>query len=278
MGEQFLNRKNIILPSMLLVILTGACSGCQPGTSTPGPSVFAAIAQFTPDEAIDVVFIPDDDYGDLSVNANLQDFLDDIDGMINDGFWENNAMYVNNTLFNFWYMVEQGDVQEVVPNQCPDVDWPNLSDTAFAELVVLLHPNTVRDCAWGKKVTSEPFSYRTVVHESGHGAFNLPDEYCCDGGYSITSPVLYASQADCEADATNAAWRDCQSFTDVDGDTWWRSEDMIDDIMSTGGATVLEFGQADWVVVKQVMQALGAASGVSDPAVFAPTDWTNPNP
>ncbi len=143
---------------------------------------------------------------------------------------------------------------------------------------MLLHPNSVRDCAWGNKVTSEPFSFRTVVHESGHGAFGLPDEYCCDGGYKETPPILYASEATCIAGSTGEPWWDCQSFTSSGGKTWWRSEDTIDDIMSAAAPSVLEFGPADWVLVKQVLQGLGAVSGVTDPAVFAPLDWVNPNP
>ena len=75
---------------------------------------------------------------------------------------------------------------------CPNVTWPGEVDTdgAFADLVLLLHTNTLRDCRWGRKATSEPTSYRTVVHESTHALFNIPDEYCCDGGYYVDYNTL----------------------------------------------------------------------------------------
>jgi len=263
---------------LLLITLLLGMTSCEITLRPPDEegTLFAAIQWQDPDQAIDVVFVPDDDYGDLSVVANLEAFLGDISNMIDEGFWQNNALAMNLGAFNFWFLTQSGDVQPPAnPRDCPAVTWPDLTDAAFAETFVLLHPNALTDCAFGIYVTSEPYSYRTVVHESSHGAFDLPDEYCCDGGYWEAPPVLYDTLADCNNDPANADWRDCQCFVDDRGRDWCRSEDSIDDIMSTGGNTVWEYGPADWVIVRDVLSALGL--GVPNaPTVFAPANWDWP--
>ena len=264
---------------MVLLSSVGAshCDISLSATATPvasvGTTVFSAINWNDSNDAIDVVFIPDDDYGSMSNVANRQAFLDDVADMIDTGFWENNAMFSNLGLFNFWFMTSSGDVQPPTGSSiCPSVTWPDLTDAAFAEVKVLLHTNELRDCAYsGGRVTSEPTSYRTVVHETSHAAFGLPDEYCCDGGYFEVQPVLYTSSADCNGDPVNASWRNCVSFTASSGTIWWRSEDSTSDIMSSGGSVVLEFGEADWVVVEDVLD--GLSSFVNTPSVFAPASW-----
>lgn len=270
--------KLLLLALAALGLAALACDVTLSATVTPsftsGTTVFSAIRWRDPNDAIDVVFIPDDGYGDMSVQANRQAFLDDVADMIDTGFYQNNAIAQNLTLFNFWFMTASGDVQPGA-GICPAVTWPNLADAAFAEVIVLLHTNVLRDCAWGNQVTSEPTSYRTVVHEASHAAFSLPDEYCCDGGYWNVPPVLYTTQAACTGDPVNAAWQNCQSFNASNGNTWWRSEDATVDIMSAGGAVVLEYGQADWVIMQGVLAGLGPAP-VNNPTVFAPNAWDWP--
>jgi hypothetical protein len=250
------------------------CAACTPATA-PGPTVFALSQPALPESAVDVVFVPDDDYGDMAVLADRQVFLDDATGMIENGFRQNNAIAVNLGAYNFWYMDQTGDVS-AGSGICPSVDWPDLDDAAFAELIILLHPAPLRDCANGNRVTTEPENGGTAVHEHGHAVFSLPDEYCCDGGYWEEPPVLYNSEIDCTGDPANAAWRDCISFTDSDGDVWWRSEGDNGDIMfNDGDSLVPEFGQADWVVMQPVLGGLGGSGGVS-PSIFAPNSWDWP--
>lgn len=279
---------------IILLFIVLSATGCemeiQPPVVEESPTqhpmraatLFAAIQwQLYPDQAIDVVFVPDDDYGDLSVDADLQVFLDDVSNMIDEGFYQNNALAMNLRRLNFWFMTRTGDVQPPADPKdiCPVVTWPDLTEVAFAEVLVLLHRNSLRDCAAGNQVTSEPYSYSTVVHEFSHGAFNLPDEYCteycCDSPYFAAPPILYETLADCNNDPDNADWRDCQCFTDIRGEDWCRSEDDIHDIMSFASTTVLEYGPADWVIVRDVLNSLGW--GVpNEPTVFAPANWDWP--
>ncbi len=263
-------------PSFLVtaLLLAGACTPATPTGPPPqsfGTSVFAAVVTRNPNEAIDVVLVPDDDYGDMNDVTARQTFVDQVQLLIQSGFEMNQAWSLNADEVNYWYMTRSGDVQ---PGSgiCPSVSWPNLSDAGFAEVVVLLHPNQLRDCAVGNRVTSEPTSFNTIVHEASHAVFGLPDEYCCDGGYWTAPPVLYSTQAACLTDAANTSWRQCQSIVSANGPAWWRSEDALCDIMGCVGAAVQEYGTADWVIVERLLSALPNAS-ITAPSVYAPNGW-----
>jgi hypothetical protein len=63
---------------------------------------------------------------------------------------------------------------------------------------------------------SEPTSYRTFVHESGHALFGLRDEYCCDSRYfqNDPNPNIWSSEDACRDDAADEGWDpdDCREF------------------------------------------------------------------
>jgi hypothetical protein len=261
-----------------VALLVAACNvefdaGNPPPPITAGSTVHGLI-EWDPTQAttLNILFVADTSYGDLANQANLQAFFDDIEQVIEQGYWQNNAYYRNLGRFNYYYITVGGSAAAPTTGICPNVTWPAEVDTdgAFADLVLLLHTNSLRDCRWGRKATSEPTSFRTVVHESTHALFNIPDEYCCDGGYYVAEPVLYSSSANCNGDAANAAWRNCSSYTANSGTTWWRSEDNISDIMVSGGSVVVEAGQADWAIMNDVLSAFGSTS---TPTVFAPASW-----
>jgi len=271
---------------LILAALVLAAPACEPpslpATRTPyaqvGTTVFAALYWRSPDSAIDVVFVPDSGYGDLGNLTNRQNFHDDVADLIHEGFYQDNAVVNNISLFNFWYMHTPGTVSPPPSGICPVITWPSLTDAAFAETVVIVHRNAaIRDCGGQGQASARAGGGRQwiVVHECGHAAFDLPDEYCCDGGYDHVPPILYNSEASCDNDPTNAAWRDCQSFTDKWGNVWWRSEDMTVDLMSAAGPPVHEVGRADWVVVRGVLDNLPGVR-VNDPSVFAPNTWDWP--
>jgi hypothetical protein len=243
----------------------------------PGSTVFSFLQlQLDLDEALNVVFVPDNSYGDQSVLANRQAFLDDLGDVVDTGYWQNQALVLNVHLTNYFYMTATGTVAAPPTGTiCPTVTWPAevSTDAAFADMVLLIHTNALRDCALGSRATSEPTSFRTIVHESSHALFGLPDEYCCDGGYWEMAPVLYDTANECSTDPNNAAWRDCDSFTSGGGTSWSRSEDTTSDIMSGAGMVVLEYGRADWVVIRGVLDNLGTPN---DPTVFAPANWDRP--
>lgn len=240
------------------------------------------------DAAFNIVFVPDDSYGDMSALANRQAFVTDIADVVENGYWQNQAYFNGLFHYNYFYMTESGSVtpRPDTPEgdfQCPTVTWPSEADTdaAFADQLLLIHSNTLRDCGGGGRATAEPTSFRTVVHETGHGLFGLPDEYCCDSFYRSVPPVMYASESECDTDPRNATWRDCRSLTSSrDDSVWWRSQGhIVDDfIMLSFGDTVFESGPADSFVMVAAAADLGATVG--GPSVFAPDPWdyTVPTP
>jgi len=270
-----------------VVSVVVACLAAQACNLTPvaresdapiasGSTVFQFFQlQSNMDRALNIVFVPDTSYGSMATLANRQNFLDDIADVVDTGYWQNQVFVRNVHLTNFFYMTAAGSAAAPTSGICPSVTWPAQvsTDAAFADLVLLIHTNELRDCRSGNRATTEPTSFRTVVHESSHALFNLPDEYCCDGGYREVKPVLYDTSSECTTDAANAGWRDCVSFTANSGSNWWRSEDSDTDIMSGTGSVVLEMGQADWAVARNVFDDFGTP-GV--PTVFAPDPWDRP--
>jgi hypothetical protein len=287
--------KLILVLSIFLVL-----EGChlnvvvdEDDTPVSGSTVFELfVIQRDQNRAFNIVFVPDQSYGDLSVLANRQAFVDDLTNLIENAYWQNQGYYFNLAYFNYYYMNAQGSVTPNPPDaagnfRCPTVTWPAQvsTDAAFADAVLLIHGNNLRDCAnpSSGRATTEPTSFRTAAHETAHALFSLPDEYCCDGGYSALPPVIYSSRNSCLNDPVNAAWRNCVSLTSSrNGTTWWRSEgDITDDaIMISAGNTVWEFGPADWVIMDNAYQALSTcgASCTGDPNVIAPDNWDRPTP
>jgi hypothetical protein len=270
---------------MLMRVLASLCCigglvACGPpddddDTGQTVPDVAALVNSGSPDRAIDIVFIAEDDYGDLAEEESRQAFLDDVGELIANGFWQNQGFAYNHALFNFWYLLDTGDLPVGAVKPCRTADWPDLSPAAFADIFILVHAEEMRDCRSGNRATTEPGSFRTVVHESGHAAFGLPDEYDGAGRYWFAPPLMYGSQEQCASDPGNSAWRDCVPLTSEDGDTWWRSEGPRDDIMRSAGDEVYEFGPGDWVIVRELLTALGAGP-VSEPDTFAPDSWSDP--
>ncbi|MFQ5859217.1 MAG: hypothetical protein ACE5LU_26755 [Anaerolineae bacterium] len=253
----------------------------------------------TPDEVLDVVFVPEADYGDIAGNTpaefdRRQAFLDDVYGLIDTGFWQNQGVLQNWKLYNFSYMTTNGTITPPSSGVCPTVEWPDLTQARFADMIVMVHlDEDIRDCARRGRVSSKglPGEEWVVVHEAQHALFHLPDEYCCDGGYYDRPPILYPLEDTCHNDPVpvNGAWSDCQEVANAAQSTgWWRSENHTQDVMSAHGPSVdsndpvLEYGPADWAVVRQALKRLKPVRygevEIVDPSVKAPDNFTRDTP
>lgn len=292
------NLRYLALPLLVALVLQGSCqlnvTVDDDDEPISGDTVYELFAiQPDMDRAFNIVFVPDASYGNLDVLANRQAFVDDLTDIVESGYWQIQGYYFNLAYYNYYYMTESGSVVERPPDsegnfRCPTVTWPPELDTdaAFGDAFLLIHTNDLRDCAnpASGRATAEPTSFRTVVHETSHAIFGLPDEYCCDGGYSSTPPVMYSSQSACTSDADNAAWRNCTSLTSSrDSSVWWRSEGDVTNsaIMISAGSVVREFGPGDWALVDAAYQSLPGSCGpgcTGDPTVIAPANWNRPPP
>jgi hypothetical protein len=167
---------------------------------------------------IDVIFIPDNDYG-----TDMAGFVRDIQDTIVNGYLRSDAIELNKTKFNFYYLDSEADVTGYPSAGFtpPLGSCENFQDaTSFADSLPVVHKTDFRD--WSdtrcerRVFCSEPTSYRTFVHESGHSVFGLKDEYCCDSHYSQNNPNpnIWSSQANCVNDATVMGWNtaDCSNF------------------------------------------------------------------
>lgn len=176
-----------------------ACPACVPLlTGNPDTS-----------EAIDIVFVMDNDYG---TNRSL--FLTHVWGLIRNGYFGNTVLANRPSAFNFYVHGGTGDYEGV----CDHWTLPSgfSRDCPFADNTAIIHLDDERDCAHGSTFSSEYNGNRTVVHESGHAVFGLADEYCCDGGYwqDGSVPNIFSSLANCQgrADSTGASRADCFKF------------------------------------------------------------------
>jgi len=161
----------------------------------------------TADRAMDLVFIPDsDNYS----SANVTAFRNDVHDVIRAAFLSDELFLRNQGRFNFWIAQDTGDAHGFSagsPCHTAPANWT--VDYTFSDSGVLLHTDSLRDCASGGIFSTEPASIDTVRHETGHSPFGLADEYCCDGGYfqNAPNPNMYGP----DAAGSTAALRACQA-------------------------------------------------------------------
>jgi len=182
----------------------GVCPACIPCTWCTA-QVKPFRIQGTPANKIDVIFVPNQSY-----KGNQAQFLSDVQKVITKSYLKSDPIRMNMAKFNFYTYTEEAAVFEGFvfnppASGCTVFD----SATTFADSIGVLHPNDFRD--WSSSgcsrrvFTSEPISYRTFVHESGHSLFGLADEYCCDSSYwyNTPDPNIFPSESSCKAYATN---------------------------------------------------------------------------
>lgn len=220
--------------------------------------------------SIDIVFIPDEAYGPMSGSPddlNFQKFATPVADLVVNGLWRSSALSGNQDHFLLWILPASGKVTNV-GGVCPSVTWPDPRSTAFADVIVLVHPTTMGDCGSNGRLTIEPGSYAPLVHEVGHAAFGLPDEYRTGGGYWQKVPVLYSDGNNCKPVSGQGQ---CQQLQGSMGETWWRSEAGIPDVMvTTDGTPMPQFGPRDWEVISERLSRLRPLVPPATPSVFAP--------
>ena len=186
-------------------------------------------------DSVDIVFIPDRDYvqrrvpAPVILNNGNQRFLADVHRLLTDGYFANTLIDATRKRWNFYVTYKRGSVIGSQPQPAPPAppvpscqitppsNWANLA--AVVNTAAYVHTRTIgpdgnqfRDCAPGFATTganafmiTASGTASTAVHETGHAAFGLSDEYCCDGGIITTAwphPNMFATQADCQTSAT----------------------------------------------------------------------------
>lgn len=172
-----------------------------------------------PAERIDVCFIADrTDY------ANARAMLGDLEGLIFDGYHTNNGVRMGKKYWQFYYSPQRGFISDF--NASPrSMDIPSsVQNSPIIDHGAVIHTTVKRDWASGGNFGTEPTNIGTAVHESGHAAFGLSDEYSGGGHSTSGNPHHnnYNSKSSCESYNTSNGWpaSDCQN---IEG-SWWRPE------------------------------------------------------
>jgi hypothetical protein len=173
---------------------TGAdCGGYCHGIGGSCDECIPLIVNGNHGDKIDIVFVPDEDYG-----GDTAAFLDDVWNVIDNGLYAPSAFGVSDASdyrckFNFYYYPHDGDYEPT----CVKWDMPSNinSHCSFADVKVIVFSGEGRACAYGDVFSTSIQNPRIVVHELGHSAFDLEDEYCCDGNYG--GPNTYSSEGNC---------------------------------------------------------------------------------
>lgn len=174
-----------------------------------------------PAERIDVAFIADQtDY------ANGRQMLPDLVGLIFDGYHTNNGVLLGKRFWQFYYSPQTGFISDYDDGPPYTMTIPAaVSGSPIIDHAAVIHTTVKRDWASGGNFGTEPTNRGTAVHESGHAAFGLADEYSGGGHYTSANPHHnnYNSLASCQAYNTSNSWPagDCQT---VVAGSWWRPE------------------------------------------------------
>ena len=186
-----------------------------------------------PAEKIDLVFMPDPDYG----GDNAQ-FMQDASDLLADAYFATGVFAEHIRRFrgtwNFYITYRTADAMGYGSgcNGTPS-NWTTMR--AIVNSGGILHTAPLRDCGGvgdGSRFSveiGEAFTNPTALHETGHSVFSLADEYCCDGGYWETTPHpnVMDTEANCQSVATTNGWAttDCVQI----GTTgWWRLDPNAD--------------------------------------------------
>lgn len=195
---------------------------------------------------VDIVLVPDGDDYNGAGNAAFQTAME---SLIRGSYYGEGYFLARQGAFNFWLARTTGDADRIAAptpsdpsaTRCVLTAPANWGDQySWADAGALLHANTFRDCASNGMFSSEPTSLGTMLHETGHAPFGLPDEYCgpCDGGYWENTPnaTMWDTLAECQADAPSLGRvaSDCRQITDVDPPNrmFWTSEPDNTDLMN----------------------------------------------
>jgi hypothetical protein len=171
----------------------------------------------------------------------------------------------NQVIFNFWISTSIGTVSEwgnPTNEKCVTENTGNPPQQGpWSDLNVVLHRLFCRDdlfhSTFGSfatsKTTTDPITqkspYGTLLHESGHGIFNLSDEYDGDGGYweNSIAPNVYISKPGCEKEAPDNSV--CREIHDTRfKKSYFTSDPANNDVMvDNGPPQALDLRRIKWL-------------------------------
>jgi hypothetical protein len=173
--------------------------------------------------------------------ASFVQFLSDVADKIYDVFGQQDVIQLaaNHDRFNFYVYTDTATTAS-----CGTVDSDVASDMPWRDVDAILHPAAMQDCASiaQRHFTAEGGFTKAFLHESGHAAYGLADEYdsapACYTYYfePANEPNIWNLEADCRTEQTarGRAPDECWEFTTCQGG-WWGIQEL-------GDGTVMQVG------------------------------------
>lgn len=198
-------------------------------------------------EKIDLVFIPDKDYGETNWENG---FMDDVTALVQQSFLSERLcaqkIRSRREMWNFYITYEQGEVLSTCYQVKPP-NWATLRATVNSGFIV--HTRDLRDCSGigeGSTFSAEPIKPETdpdhersltvPIHELCHSVFSLADEYPGGGLFQTALPEhnVFPDRSWCRSNAQNHGWpeSDCKR---IRRESWYRSDgagDIMEDASS----------------------------------------------
>ncbi len=185
-------------------------------------------------ERLNVCFFMDTDY-----QNNWPLFLEDITGLIYDGYHENNMIEQDKDMWGFYYTKQVGDGKGISADCFNESKYPVFVTDSIIDGIDafgLIHREEYSDGAYmygnltymaHNMFTSEFYNYGTAIHETGHAIFRLNDEYqgciCFEAGKESN---VFSKKSDCQAFNRLNGFppEDCTELTHGNGTKWYLSE------------------------------------------------------
>jgi hypothetical protein len=206
------------------------------GTPCPSDACQPLIQSGPSSGKIDVVIIPSDDYWSPAYYpewlaplhwASQQGLQDIMDSYFSDPLLSSDD---NRHKFNIWYTTRTRGEVEVDDGKC---HWDSGSwrdDCPQGDIALILHKAVCRDYSLGDVFSTEPGNPGTLLHESGHGLFDLGDEYDdspdCTTHYHTAElwsrSNIWRTENACE-EHTSLPPAGCYRFTDCQAN-WYKAQ------------------------------------------------------
>jgi len=185
-------------------------------------------------ETINLCFLPDTDY-----NENWDEFLNEVESLIYDGYHSNNKVQEDKDLWQFYYTKHEMDGRAIAEDYHNKNLYPDFLKNALIQGVDafgLLHKTPYGDGAYLKRnlrflsynlFTSEAFNHGTAIHETAHAVFNLSDEYDqCVCFENPSGANVFSSLKACRTFNKDNGFpiEDCTPIQHLNGKDWYMSE------------------------------------------------------
>lgn len=177
-----------------------------------------ALDQSPSPDAVDIVFHMAGDY--TSGSDLTQAFVRDVEDKIYDEYGAQSIIEDQMQNFNFWIYTKKAS-----RDNCGKPDSSVSSNMAFRDADAVLHEETFRDCSIGSRFSAEGHDTKAFLHESGHGVFNMADEYDGDTSYfePANEPNIFKTNSNCTSEQTSEGrpTSACSQFT-TRQDGWYK--------------------------------------------------------